>query len=326
MGTETNLFYPVEDLQKLLEDEKTLRLDPYLLAGLIRGLKLQHPDSPVWASPLGADFITGADQVLAADAGEPPQTAEWNQYYGMLWLAGRDTAALAELIRRAKHRDGSTQSIVTSSGALALLSELEADPPTAAELASLGWSSAAVSFGYHPPGLPVPVSGTPGSVLMPSGDVVVPAVPALGAAPVAGVQAIPSGPFEGVAAADLPAGRVTIGGALLSITGAIRLQDSLTAAVRSLLLPGEGYAWVDLTYDPKHSSSLCVLDGELAAGLPIAPDSPGSALKAEVLQDDDGSYTARIYGADGSVKRVHGTPYTDINEAKFAVAREVRGF
>lgn len=325
MGTETNAFYPVEDLSKLLEDPQIVdKLDRYGFAGLVRGLKLQHPDSPVWTSQVGEGAIQTAEQILSADAGEPPQTAEWNQYYGMLWLAGHDTAALAELIRRAKHRDGSTQSIVTSSGALALLSELEADPPTAAELASLGWSSTAVSFGYHPPGQPVPitsnVAGAPGSVLMPSGDVVAAQAPAAPAVPAPPVQ------FDGEAKADLSAGHVTIGGAFLSITNAIRLQDSLTVAVRSLLLPGEGYVWVDLTYDPKHSSSLCVLDGELAAGLPIAPDSPGSALKAEVLQDDDGSYTARIYGSDGSVKRVHGTPYTDINEVKFAVAREVRGF
>ena len=273
--------------------------------------------------------MKAADAVLAPDAGEPPQTAEWNEYYQYRWLAGRDPADLAELIRRAKHRDGSTQSIVTSSNAMELLSELERDPPTAEALTVLGWSSSAVTFGYHPPGQPVPFTRTaalgsipPGgavSVMMPSGQVV---AQAAGPAPAAAPAVLPS---DVLAKADLMGVRVTLGGTYLSITAAIRLGDSITAAVRSLLLPGEGYVWIDLTADPRRSSSLAVLDGELAAGLPAFPDSPGTALKGEVLQDElSGNYTGRVYSGDGSVRTVPGI-FSDMNEAKAAVAEVVRG-
>jgi hypothetical protein len=85
------------------------------------------------------------------------QTAEWNGYYAARFAVAGAAADLAELVRRAKHRDGSAASVAASSAALSLLVEAASgDEEILARIRGAGLDLYNVRFGNHPAALPGP--------------------------------------------------------------------------------------------------------------------------------------------------------------------------
>jgi hypothetical protein len=309
-----------EELPKVLVELADGNLvDPHSpgFAGFVRGLYARFEAAEVWTKDLGEKILDESAAILAPEAGPPPDTLDWNPFYALNWLAARNDAELIELIRRARHRDGSTQSISTSSGALAALADLAIVPELQPALARLGFDPSSVGFGNFPRGgaAASPATGTGLS----------------GGLSRSQVSSVPMSevvlPLSAVVEPDLVSGMVRLGTNALSLSAAVRFAAAIGAAVRSMLLPAEGFVWLDDSFDPLSSSSLLVLDSALSSvGLPVVvgPGNDGTAsLHGEVKQGADGQYRGTLYRHDGSVLPLM-AEYTEMETAKFAVADEIR--
>lgn len=304
--------------------EHSALTDPIERAGIVSALHDAFPDLEEWMAEPAAGFLLDlSEEPLIAG---PQETPDWNTYYARRFSISGSLADLRELVRRAKHRDGSTASIQTSSAALSLLSEAaDGHPEIAVALASAGLDLAAIQFGVFPAGAPATAAAAPRGALgtgaigsRASAPVAFPPVPA-SAAPAA--AAAPSGWSPRVVVADPFAGTVEVGGVPLSVTAALAMLDDLTRATRRLLLPAEGTAWVNDRIDPLKLSELVMLDPYLAAGLPLF--AAGGAILAEVLQSpEDGVYRGKLYDRSGGSSQFG--EWHDMNQAKCSIAERVR--
>jgi hypothetical protein len=323
---------------KLLAD-----LEPHLFAGLVNGAFSAFPESAEWDSEPGHTIWEKAFVL-----GPPEQTAEWNQFFlGKFAYLGAD-ADLAELIRRARHRDGSTASIVLGSAACALLDSAAADcPELLKKLLAMGYNPAAVNTGYFP-GPPFPgvePIHSPADVPAAGPAVSLPFTSDLPPAPIGNTIAGPAAANDPpevavgvVAVPDMTAGAVVLSGmvsASISITAALNLLVGLTESTQRLFLPKEGYMWVD---DIDHlAGALIVLDKVLAERLGLPERSGLYALRAglpsvwlagELTQSEEqgqfGLYHAVMMkpNSGGSFDQFGAFP--DFNTAKFELAKRVR--
>jgi hypothetical protein len=123
------------------------------LAGIVSAIVEAFPDVPLFADEPAKSWLVETEEL---EASGPNETAEWNGYYAARFAVSGAEADLAELVRRAKHRDGSAASVGTSSAALSLLLEAGADDPEiAARIKAAGLDLNNVRFGNHPaPSLP----------------------------------------------------------------------------------------------------------------------------------------------------------------------------
>lgn len=306
-------------------------------AGVISAVFGAFPKLDAWETEPYKEWLAdtfkleGSGQAFA-DGG----SAEWNGYYAARFAVAGAVSDLAELVRRAKHRDGSTAAIGTSSGALSLLSEAsDGDPEIALRIAAAGLNLSDVRFGNYPVGGPPPAVA-PAVVTIPIDEHnhaakvqealeggLSPATPMPPAARVlAFSQPLGSPNVAAAVSANMDAGDVSVGGARLSITAAVNLATSLTAAARALLVPAEGCSWIDDQTDPAKQSELVVLDPVLAEGLP--PSAWSGALLAELAQSvENGTYRVKVYDRNGGSTFVTGS-WTDMNDAKAAAAERVR--
>jgi hypothetical protein len=116
---------------------------------------------------------------------------------------------------------------------------------------------------------------------------------------------------------------------VVSIRNAMRLADSIVRHVRVMLIPGEGFAWVDNLTDPQRSSILVTydLDSPHSKGLLEFPHQDGGLVQADVEQIGE-TFTARVYGFGvtdpGGFVAGEGLP--DMARAKLAAASAVREF
>jgi hypothetical protein len=118
--------------------------------------------------------------------------------------------------------------------------------------------------------------------------------------------------------------------ARLAISEAIALDESLTIAVRKLLLPAEGYTWIHDSSDPLRMASLVQLDRGAGAGTATPaeslPDFTGEGagkLQGEVVQNAASArYGCRLFTFTGGTENFG--DFVDINDGKFAIAARVR--
>lgn len=319
---------------------------------------VDHPD--LFKEPGAAAELAAADAILG-DIG--PVGVGSNDVLLARWAFSGSLDPLTELLRRFLHRDGSSESIVLGSDAMALVIEAEqADPVFLEALKAARFSPVKVRMGVFPAGsfsLPlalVPVQHTnprrvqagqstpaapspsPSPFPLPSGGSqaaaaiasapagAVEVIPATPATPARRARAVPAGSGN-TAVADMAAGTVKLGGASLSISAAIKAGDSITRAVVELLRPAEAFAWLDDNHDPQSRSILVDLDGVRGKGL---PEVGGGLLQGEVLQipsrgpdPEAGKYLGRIYNRGGGFTEF-ATGVDDVNAAKFQVAERVR--
>jgi len=338
-------------------------------AGIILTLRSRFPEASLWVAD-GSEILR-SDLELVTKGG-PQGSPEWNDYFVGAYAAG-DVGGLRELIRRAKHRDGTTAAVVAGTDAMGLLEAAAADSAAfAAVAAANGFRPGAVELGDHPPGsvtafgvtgvaaaasdltgLPSQTAATrapqtagstpppvrrPGGPPLPTSAYRAPAPAA--AAPAAGpaALAVESGPAPQlgaapIATADMGGGIVRLGdpnrpAARLAISEAIALGDSITASVRRLLLPAEGFTWIHDTMDPLRLASLVDLDTTRAANLPDFTGDGGGKLQAEVIQSLASSerrtvvYGCKLYSAAGTAETWGA--FEDMSDAKFSVASRVR--
>lgn len=265
------------------------------------------------------------------------QKAEAGTSYYLLgqWAVTGDSAPMLELVRRALHRDGTTAALTEGMQAVSLLSM--ADDASAERLAEFGFNRLEIATGDYPDTLALQSHlekrtvqpAAPTIPVVPA--VVVPAAPA----PVlpVGDVVFPSTRAVKPAAADLATGKVALaaqffGGGLSGVTlvppkSALDFIESLTSAVRSLLLPAEGYVWDDEAFSKESSSRLLLLDPYFSDGLsPVAVNGP--FLQAEVAQISpmQPGYTATVFDRQGGRSSLG--PFDDFSDAKAAVAAAVR--
>lgn len=327
---------------------------PHLLAGLCSAAFEASPDSPEWLTDKGVHL----DDMLS-DVGLPEETPEWNLYFlGRYAYSGND-ADLAELVRRARHRDGSTATIVVSSDACMLLDSAAGESPEVlAKLRSMGLNPASVQFGNFPPlkssapgavhlvASPAPIAknaddaGGRGLYTQMEGGLYPGIPPAAPEAPpqLAGLEDSKPEPPAGVnAEPDFVGGTVKLSGkveAALSITRALGLLDKLTESTQRLLIPAEGFMWInDLD---SLAAALVVLDGVLARRLNFPERSGVYALRAglatvwlagELVQSTEdgpqfGRYKVMMFRPDGGFDEFGN--YEDFNDAKFELAKRIR--
>lgn len=261
-------------------------------------------------------------RVEALSGETPEQSQEWNDYFVGAYAAG-DVNGLRELIRRAKHRDGSTVSVVAGTDAMGLVeSAAIASPPFASVATANGFTVGAVVLGDFPPGsltafgihaAAVPTSNLTGiasetALTRGTAQSAIPQTRATprrppserdqaegrkptgpAALPVADVPAPAWNLLPPWATPDMGGGIVRLGdpnrpSARLAISEAIALGDSLTLSVRRLLLPAEGFAWIHDTMDPLAIASLVDLDTTRGAGLPDFTGDGGGKLQGTVAQ------------------------------------------
>jgi hypothetical protein len=325
----------------LLSDDTAIGTDdPFERAGVVSAIHDAFPELDAWQDEPAKSYLAelSAEPFIAG----VPEGPEGNGYYAARFSVAGLVPDLVELVRRAKHRDGSTAAIQTSSAALSLLSAAaEGRADIALSLSSLGLDLSNIKFGNHPAGaLPVPYF-TPGvdpvlNLNAPeagasTAEVTVRVRRAANPVPAAAREFPPepaaaatpqlAGPYDSSVFADVGAGTVQVGGLHLSITKALALVDGLVSATRRLLLPAEGCQWVNDQTDPLKFSSLVVLDSYLAAGLPVFPG--GGALLAEITQSEqDGLYRVKVYDRTGGSSQFGES--SDMNDAKFLTAERVR--
>jgi hypothetical protein len=351
--------------------------DPQTFAGFIAAAHEAAPDAKEWKEEPASVLIDGL-----VTLGPPQETAEWNGFYLARYaFSGNENKDLAELVRRARHRDGSTAAIVLSSSTCALLESAAGEiPELLAKLAAMGYDPQAVKFGAFHFGAPVlaarPVASSNVASLENAGSSPAAAVPMrfegglypettaaapdaivsqdrplyAGGPPAGGdpipttvvMRADPPEVAPGVIAyADLENGNVVLKGKAnlsLSITGGLLLFNSLLETTQKLLIPAEGYLWIDDL--DQYAAALVVLDGVLAKRLGLPERSGVYALRAGVetvwLQAElnqsveqgaqFGRYKATLYkpGSGGAFDEFGN--FEDFNVAKFEVAKRVRDF
>jgi hypothetical protein len=311
-----------------------------VLAGFVEGLCVVHGEElEVWATPEGRALLL---KVLPDAANFPegvPVDHDGNDYL-VGRFGGGDRLALRELIRRAKHRDGSAAAIDAGDDALIILTTGSRGVLGLAALLAENGLGKEVKFGFHPVGsetaflssgartpvAPVLVSPPP-----------VPVAPAP-AAPEPPVDLQPRPPasitvIDGRAAAvtvDLKKGVLLFGGNPMPVGTAAELADALNIGVRQLLIPAEGYTWVDDMRDPNRLTSLLCHDAFLAGpaeGLPGLSESDlGGFLRAVVERDPEPgveTFAWKIYTRDGATKQ-SAAALDSQDAAQVEVARQVR--
>lgn len=241
-----------------------------LLHGFVSGLAEEFP-SMFGVGNIGGDLL---DASLASGR------------TGLAFTAGKYAAVgtielLGELIRMARHRDGSAQAQQEGQNAQAALGAAAAQSSQFREaLQGAGFDPGRVQFGNFPPGSvaiergkvilrpasargnrpnPRPAvrpatprtAAAPPAAARPAAPPV--AAPAPAAAPAAAVRRpryVPTQQLQATAKADLVNGSVLIGASRFSVASALQLVDEVTAAVRELTLPAEGYTWVPDAAEP----------------------------------------------------------------------------
>jgi hypothetical protein len=339
--------------------ELTVEAYPAMLAGFVSAAYEAFPDSPEWTVQPGRSLW---EDVLSL--GVPGDTQEWNNYFLARYAYSGNDAELAELVRRARHRDGSSAAIVLSSSVVAFFDHVaDVVPEALAKLLSLGLDPAAVKFGDFPPGnaalaigkavaaaarqnprppAPLATSGAnAGETTRPASAEVAILEPRQEGRedppePPAGVRADP----------DFVGGTVKLSGkaeAALSITGALNLLAALTETTQRLLIPAEGFLWIDdiggILAGVQTAAALVVLDAVLANRLGLPERSGNYALRAgldsvwlagELKQSTEqgaqfGRYQVEMFkpGTNGAAFDQFGN-FEDFNDAKFELAKRVR--
>jgi hypothetical protein len=247
------------------------------------------------------------------------------------WAATGHRAWMDELIRQARHRDGSSHSIATSSYAMEILRvAVETDSDFDRLLRSRGYDASSIKFGAFPPGTSLqPGAGSRWDCRPPAIPVAVPPE-ATDTSTVNEATVIAEGVVGmGISDTAQTDGRVIL--ALhgqtyaLSITDARGAADALERAIRALLLPGEGYRWDDSS--TLTSSALVVFDSELVKDFePFTmlnasdgPDAEGRFVLGRVVIESDGRFIGEVFTKQPRKER-----RGDMNDAKFHVAQRVR--
>jgi len=341
---------------------------------------VRSDDRLVWPSAFDG-LIKGVLQWLGENGQDGPGSGSgWNDYFLGRWMVCGNLADLAELVRRAKHRDGSTSTLGTSGDAVTLLSAgFGRDVELRRKLRGLAFDPATLKFGNHPPGsstafvivIPAARAAAGRSVRSPQGAARSPiarpkpvdAAAAFAKVPLSetvasvhGAGDVPAGASLAPLAesggttrlemtataiaetADMPvsvdetAGTVKVGDFSLSITRAWSLHKALVTSIRSLVIPAEGFAWVDSMADPEAFSALVLFDSQLRPGLPDftgtgalqPPPGQNWKLQAQVAQDPDTAfYSAKLFDTKGEYSTLP-KQFADMNQAKHAVASAVR--
>lgn len=290
----------------------------HIMAGVTCAEFEKDPDNPQWEEPAGLGKLKQAAELIhAADFNTP----EWTRFYIGRFAVSHSPADLNEIVRRARHFDGSTATIQVQTNAVALLAKGVHDFP---ESVGRGLKAAGYNFGNVKPGNYPPTSRPLAPVYrLSQADPAVslnPASPDPASNPamvdVTSGEVFPVPPSlryfsELLFTADIVDGSVDICSFTFSITEAIAIELEIVKATRALLLPLENWAWRDDTMSPTVHSQLF--------------DDTGT-LQGFVLQDRN---TAKYSGFFGAFAIDHGrekllTVFDDMNNAKFAVASKIR--
>lgn len=309
-----------------------------LFYGYVYGLKIKFPDDVLWDEP------NAGKRLLALSLPLPGVLPAW--YLLGLFAGSGDTDFFGELVRRAKHRDGSTGSIGLGTEALHALGALVGIPEAEQLFTAFSFDPANVAVGDYPnegitkklAGVSVGLEGnsistgssdTSGGEWIPfqppasnpAPDPPPPFLPVLNFQPVEGMPAVL------VSLGDTPDvttgqnGRVYIGSSIpLSLTVVNELINRLMVAYRSLTLPAEGFAWFDDTLNPLSGSELCILDPYVVKvlDLPWSADK-GVCIAAKILQNNSGEYLGVVNQKGGGERTLE--PEADLNQAKVEVCK-----
>lgn len=310
-----------------------------LALGYIYGLKLRFPADLLWEPPNGGvellERATGA-----ANAGD------FSAAFILGVFAGSgESLFFGELVRRARHRDGSTATLGVATDALHVLGELAGIPAAENLFTAFSFDPANVLTGDYPnvgrevewlkfgPGRPKTifregVGEMPADQTTSGKEFESDPVPALFVALVGREAELP-GMSARLFLGDTPKvettdGLVCLFGTLCSLTVVNELINRLMTAYRSLTLPAEGFVWIDDTLDPLKGSELACLDPFQvgALGLPWSPEK-GICISARIHQNDAGEYLAVVSLKDGGVLNL--PPEADLNVAKVEVCKVMAG-
>jgi hypothetical protein len=326
-------------------DTVAVQFDDFTEAGATCADFEKHPDE--FKTPEGqARLKHAAELIHAADHGDAADfnTPEWTRFYIGRFAVSHSPDDLNEIIRRARHFDGSTATIQVQTNAVALLAKGVHDFP---QSVGRGLKAAGYNFGNIKPGsfppksrpvAPVvsdpepapkvtsdPISlgvgvGVGGLIegMMGTGNQAAAPIPASAAEPEEDSGALLRRPFAMLAAnmvtiPDGVHGVIDVCGVPMTITVALELELEIVKATRALLLPAEGFAWRDDTMSPSVHSQLFDDAGRLCG---------------MVLQD---RFTAKYSAFLGDVTQPSAglvklfTEFDDdMNYAKFAVASKIR--
>lgn len=235
---------------------------------------------------------------------------------------------LVELMRKALHKDGSSETVGVSSEAVMRLDALtqgDGGDHVRSLMERTGFNRAKPGFypdeaafaAYLAKLPPAPVAARP------------PAAPHVPAGPVVNITPAPAPAFfaaagaggyvNGPVVADAGALKIRVLGVLLSITDALIIERGVIAAARRLQIPAEGFEWVDDMLAVGETAKLWCMDRELFEGLAIEVID-GAGLAGEIAQDPD---TAVYHGsACRSIPKALGTD--DFNDAKAMICELVR--
>jgi hypothetical protein len=314
-----------------LEIDSAALPDPALV-GAIVALHQLLPDLAYWSEETGATLLAAA---TAQAATVDHSGVEWNHFYLGRWAVLGDQADLDELIRRAKHRDGTTAALVTGTEAVVMLTAAfkEHTDTIGKRLLEAGFNPANVTTGNFPhQAQPAPVDQAAQPAPPTSHAVAVrPITPAPVTAPAPPANPIVIATPGGVigVGVDANSGVVILAGNPISITAAMALETDLVKRTRELLIPASSYAWMDefdhskgglFTEDvPPESNPTANVFGR---GLPRPDGHESVACHGEVIQDKQtGQYSCRLYNrAGGGGFSQIADKIDDFNDAKFRVA------
>jgi hypothetical protein len=339
----------------------------------------------IWKTDPGASLLADFDKVAAALHTPEGQTPAYNDFFLGRFACGGSAADLLELIRRARHRDGSTSSIVLGSATHLMLASAAADiPELAGVLKSKGLDLDAMQTGDFPPDylqaateeaqgtrtpaapgtittaasvvtpeprwiggrmvggpqapakalatVPETVSGYYGSAHDVKADEVEPSDNDMGDDPMIGSNAA----GKQLAGWNLQTGIIRMFQMRLTPTAALAALQSLVVATQNVLIPHEGYAWLD-EMEQAGSTLVCVdkwladrvrlpeRSGELAQRMGV--DTvwlQGSITQSKEDGPQFGHYKAVLQHGSGGAFEEFGD-FLDLNDAKFALAKKVRG-
>lgn len=361
------------------------------IAGFTSGAFALNFNKEQWTSEPGVSLLADLDKVTDVLKTPDGQTPAYNDFFLGRFARLASLDDLAELIRRARHRDGSTSSIVLGSATHLLLASAAADIPELRGVLKLhGLDLDAMKTGDFPPMLDPAVNsladstGTaPPEVLartgLPAGFgsfpapgpeprwlggrlVGGPAAVAVVEVPAETVSGTGAGPNEiraeeiepsdndmgddpklgsnaagkQLAGWNLETGMIRMFHMRLTPTAALAALQSLVVATQNILIPHEGYTWVD-EMEQKGSTLVC-LDKWLAERVKLPERSGELALRLGVdtlwlqgeikqLTEDGpkfGHYLAVLQHGSGGAFEEFGD-FIDLNDAKFELAKKVRG-
>lgn len=307
--------------------------------GVRLALADRFPDAEIFQRPDQAEILAQYRLDRESENFPAPGSMLWLDYICGRFAAGGQKADLFELCRLVRHRDGSSDAIAMSSEVLAILDSAAVEAPELKArmvAAGVNLETGAIQFGSYPTvdHLEKP-SGRPGA------RPVVVALPAPAPAAPEPVAAVP----EAARAMVEPAGdSIRIGETVVSIRDAQVLSDAIVRTVRAMVLPAEGYSWLDNRDDPQKASVLLLLDvqAKQAAGLLESPagglvqadvvqfgagGSEISAVQQELAAGDGtvGAYTVKVYGFNlGEQGALLPGEFADMARAKHAAAEFVR--